>query len=267
MSEPQRRIALRIQYDGATFAGSQWQPHSPTVQAALEHAIAHLTGETQRIDLAGRTDAGVHATGQVAALTTATDLPPPRWLHGLNHFLPDTVAVQAAQPVPPSFHPRHDARERTYHYHLQTAPHRQPLAQRYAWVVPGPLHLERIREALHKLIGEHDFASFAAPPEHPGTRRTLAEASLHSRGAQHCLRFRANAFLPHQVRRTVGLLERIGRGKETPDCIDRLLAEPQPGAVGPTAPPHGLVLAHVRYDIAALAEWSNDSEDLCRPQR
>jgi tRNA pseudouridine38-40 synthase len=265
VSEPQRRLALRIHYDGADFAGSQWQPHSPTVQSALEHAIAHLTRETQRIEFAGRTDAGVHATGQVVALTTAADLSPQRWLHGLNHFLPATVAVQAAQFVPPGFHPRQDARERTYHYHLRLAPHRQPLVQRAAWVVPGPLQLDRIRAALPKLLGEHDFASFAARPAHSGTRRTITEASVHTNGAQYCFRFRATAFLPHQVRRTVGLLERIGRGHPDPACIDRLLADPQVGSAGPAAPPHGLVLTHVRYDVAALAEWSDDIENLCWP--
>ena len=266
MHDSQHRIALRIQYDGANFAGSQWQKNGPTIQGALELAVANLTQVSQRVDFAGRTDAGVHATGQIVAFNTGRNLPIQRWIYGLNHFLPSTVAVQSACQVPADFHPRYDASERTYHYHMYVAQQRQPIIDRYAWVVRGPLGIDEIRIGLGKLIGEHDFASFASRPENPGTRRTITEASVRVDGARYCFRFRASAFLPHQVRRMVGLMEQIGRGRIGMDCIDRFLADPRAGTVEPTAPPHGLVLTQVRYAMVIPEEWSFDCEDLCHSQ-
>ncbi len=261
-----RRIALRLQYDGAPFAGSQRQLGQPTVQAALEEAVAALTAERLRADFAGRTDAGVHATGQVAAITSNAALPPRRWRSGLNHYLPRSVAVQQAREVPLDFDPRGWACDRTYHYRIALADVRQPLREGWAWVQRGALDRRRMQAALDRLIGEHDFAAFAAAPSRPGTVRTMQEARVEETAEGFRFVFRAQSFLPHQIRRTVGQVVRIGRGDEAPDRIDRLLAEPRTGSAGPTAPPQGLILVRVRYALAQLADWNNDHEDVCRSQ-
>ena len=261
MNRSARRIALRVQYDGAPFAGSQRQAGRPTVQAALEAALAALTGAPHRVDLAGRTDAGVHALGQVGAFTTAQTLAPARWVGGLNHFLPPAVAVQAAREVSPAFDPRRQACDRTYVYRVRPAAVRQPLWAPRCWVVPGPLDEARMAEAIALLVGRHDFAAFGGVPARGGTIRTLHEARVWEAGGEIRLRFRANAFLPHQVRRTVGLLVRIGRGRVAPERITELLARPDAGHAGPTAPPDGLTLVRVRYAEPALTDWDRDDND------
>ena len=263
MGTSPRRIALRLQYHGAAFAGSQRQRDAPTVQDALESAAAALTGCQRRVDLAGRTDAGVHALGQVAAITTTATLPPKQWVRGLNHFLPATAAVQAARQVPLAFDPRRCARERTYRYLVRLAPERQPMWEGGAWAIPGPLDYEAMRHALAQLEGEHDFAAFAGRPSRPGTARTLWEASLWKSSHGVGFRFRAPSFLPHQVRRMVGQMLAVGQGRADPAIIARLLAEPRTGAAGPAAPPQGLYLVRVRYDLAELEGWDEDDEDIC----
>lgn len=262
MDAPRRRIALRLQYHGAAFAGSQRQPNARTVQAALEAAAQALTGRAHRADLAGRTDAGVHALGQVAALTTTAALTPRRWVAGLNHFLPPALAVQAARPVPIEFDPRRWAREREYGYCVRRAAAPQPLWADRAWLVADTLDPSALRAALALLVGEHDFASFAGNPGGAATVRTLFEASLFKERGGLQFRFRAPSFLPHQVRRMVGQVVAIGRGRGTPQRITELLAEPRTGAAGPSAPPQGLYLVRVRYDRAELEGWDYDDQDL-----
>ncbi len=210
----------------------------------------------------------MHATGQVAALTPEVTLPPDRWLHGLNHFLPSAVAVQDARPVSPAFDPRRDACARTYRYHLRLSPVRQPLWEPRAWVVRQALDAARMAEALALLPGTRDFASFAGRPARGGSVRTLCRARLLTPGpADWRLEFCANAFLPHQIRRTVGLLVEVGRGRVLPRRLSELLAQPRPGAAGPAAPPQGLHLAGVRYRLAELIDWNEDHEDPCHPRR
>ena len=262
-----RRIALRLQYDGAAFAGSQLQRGRPTVQAALEDACLALSAAPHRADFASRTDAGVHATGQVAAVTTTSTLPLTRWVGGLNHFLPPAVAVQAVREVPLDFNPRRWATARTYAYHLRISPVRLPLWESRAWVLAAPLDVSRMEAALAPLEGEHDFASFAARSPPSGTLRTVDEARLHVRAPTFRFHLRAQSFLPQQARRTVGQVVRIGRGAAEPTVVARLLAEPRCGAAGPAAPPQGLVLVHVRYALAELQEWDHDDEDVRGPEK
>jgi tRNA pseudouridine38-40 synthase len=234
----------------------------------LEDAAMALTGTSHRLDFAGRTDAGVHATGQVAALTTTSFLVPDRWLHGLNRFLPPAVAVQSARCVPLGFDPRHDAASRTYHYLLRHSPVRQPLWESRAWVIKDPLDIGAMASALALLPGTRDFASFASRPQTGHSVRTLLRARIDPEpkgwdppGWR--IRLAGNAFLPHQVRRTVGQIVEIGRGRQPPERIAELLASPQFGAAGPGAPPQGLYLTGVRYTLAELADWNDDDEDPC----
>lgn len=261
-----QRLALLLQYDGAAFAGSQWQPNLPTVQGALEEAVAQLTQERRRISLAGRTDAGVHATGQVASFETTRRMPPRRWLRGLNHFLPEALAVQGVQPVADQFDPRRQAQEREYRYELLIAPQRRPLEERRAWRIPPPFSAERARAVLQLLPGEHDFAAFtAADQQRPTVRRmTAAQISpLDATRTRYTLSFAADAFLQHQVRRMVGAVVEIARGRAQPDAFRATLNAAEPGSAGPTAPARGLTLAVVRYDRSVLREWKTDHVDDC----
>ncbi|PZC43578.1 MAG: tRNA pseudouridine synthase [Chloroflexi bacterium] len=232
------------------------------MQAAVEEAAEALTGIAHRVDFAGRTDAGVHATGQVGAFSTDATLPPDRWRHGLNHFLPNAVAVQDARLVPPDFDPRRDACARSYHYHLRLAPVRQPLWESSAWVMRGPLDEGQMSQALALLPGTRDFASFAGKPATAGSVRQLSAAHLRVQPGGYRVEFRGNAFLPHQVRRTIGQIVQIGRGKAEPGRITELLDTPIFGAAGPAAPPQGLYLVKVRYMLAELADWNDDNEDI-----
>ena len=263
---PEQRLALLLQYDGAAFAGSQSQPQLPTVQGALEQAVSELTGEHRRVSLAGRTDAGVHATGQVASLLTSRQLPPHRWIRGLNHFLPEALAVQALQPVSLEFDPRRNAIEREYHYDILVASQRRPLHEVRAWRVQPTFSIEAARDALTQLEGQHDFAAFTTTDQGRPTIRRLHEASITTTSTttntatqdRFTLRFRADAFLQHQVRRMVGAVVEVARGRASSDALRSTLETARPGSAGPTAPAKGLTLAIVRYDRATLPDWNTE---------
>ena len=243
------RIALLLEYDGAAYGGSQRQANAPSVQGALEEAIGRLTGESVRAAFAGRTDAGVHALGQVAAFDTGAGHAPQVWRRALNALLPKDIAVRAAAEVEERFDPRRQARRREYQYTIWNAPVRSPLLARLAWHVASPLDTGRMNEASRLLEGEHDFAAFGGSPgEGRSTRRRVFRAEVLGGGRRVAFEIEGNAFLPHQVRRTVGALVEIGRGKLEPGAFARWLAEPEPGVAGPAAPPHGLCLMRVDYE-------------------
>jgi len=245
-----QRWALLLQYDGTEFAGSQWQPNRPTVQSALQSALASLTGDAIRVSLAGRTDAGVHAVGQVASFLTeksASSMPAHRWVRGLNHFLPASVAVQAVTAVRDDFDPRRDALSRAYTYEIRLSNQRQPLWERRAWIVTPPFDLETARSALSALVGTHDVAAFTPPTIERSTTRTLREASLMVNAETGLFRFSADAFLHHQVRRMVGAVVEVARCRMSLDEFVRAFEAARPGSMGPTAPACGLTLAEIEY--------------------
>jgi len=245
-----QRWALLLQYDGTEFAGSQWQPNRPTVQGALQTALQELTGAQSLVSLAGRTDAGVHATGQVASFVTDKSIESmsgPRWVRGLNHFLPTTVAVQAATPVTMEFDPRRDAVSRSYQYEVFVANQRQPLRERRTWIVPPPFDHDQAQAALTALLGRHDFAAFTPPTDERSTLRSMCEASAGSSGPEIRFQFRADAFLQHQVRRMVGAAVDVARGRQTLTDFHTAFARAKPGSMGPTAPACGLTLVEVGY--------------------
>ncbi len=250
-----RRIALIVEYDGAPYAGSQLQKRHPSIQAELEAAVERLTGSRERVAFAGRTDAGVHALGQVAAFTTTSRLARQTFVSGLNAWLPETIAVQRAVEVPLSFNPRRDATSRTYRYSICNVPARSPLARARAWRVPEPLDDRAMRRAARILIGEHDFAAFSRK-EGTTTRRRVLRCDVERRGARVAVEIEANAFLRQQVRRTVGALVEVGRGRLTATELRRLLRLAQPNTAGPVAPAHGLCLLTVTYAGLDLAPES-----------
>jgi tRNA pseudouridine38-40 synthase len=241
-----RRIALVLEYDGSRYGGFQRQRNAPTVQGELERALAQLTGATPRLAFAGRTDAGTHALGQVAAFTTTSRLTTDAFLRGLNALLSDDIAVRAAREVPASFDPRRDAERRSYRYVIYQAAVRSPLWRTRAWHVRQPLDLDAMRAAAASLVGEHDFAAFSRR-EPTTTVRTVYRCELSRRGAFVCLEMEANAFLRHQVRRTVGALVQVGVGRLSVEGFCELLRRAEPASAGPVAPAHGLYLVRVTY--------------------
>ena len=256
--EGRRGIALLLEYDGTDFAGSQVQPGERTVQGVLEGALEEFTGERERIAFAGRTDTGVHASGQVAALSTRSSHSPATFRDALNHFLPEDVVVQAAAEVAVDFDPRRHASKRIYRYRLEDglgAVARRPLRRRQAWQLGRPLDVPAMAEALALLpIGvEQDWAAFAgAVPEGYPTVRTMLDARV-ERCGPHDVRvtLEAGGFLPHQVRMTVGALERVGGGRLSPQEFARLV-DGKPGTAGPAAPPQGLTLVTVEYPAGTV---------------
>ena len=259
-----RRVALLVEYDGTEFSGSQLQPGRRTVQGAIEDAVyaydAEPDAEPRRAALAGRTDAGVHARGQVAAidinrhddLTTVRD--------AINHYLPDDVAVLTAADVDASFDPRRCATSRCYHYRIEDGRPRSALTRRDRWHVRKRLDDGAMAEAAALLPrDERDWSAFASPLEAGRSpMRTLHHLSVLRTGAHAIeITMEADAFLPHQVRRTAGALERVGAAACTPEAFAALV-DGEVASVGPTAPPQGLTLETVRY-APGLPAWHCDN--------
>jgi tRNA pseudouridine38-40 synthase len=242
-----RRIAVLLEYDGTAYSGSQYQENGPSIQGELESAINNLTGARVRAAFAGRTDAGVHALGQVAAFDTVATIGIESFVSGLNHFLPADIAVKQAVEVAADFDPRRQAKNRVYAYRIDNRPVRSPLLRDRVWQVDRPLDVVAMRRAARQLEGAHDFAAFAAPFD-GRTERTLRRCEIIGSCEQFTVRMEAQAFLPHQVRRTVGPLVEIGLGRMKEEDLAELLEAAKPSTAGPAAPPCGLYLAHIEYD-------------------
>ncbi len=238
-----------MEYDGTRFAGSQLQTNAITVQGVLEDAIVKTTEETSRVAFAGRTDAGVHARGQVAAFNTGRRLDCETLRRALNAWLPEDVTVRAAVDVAPDFDPRRDARRRHYRYVIDNGDVRPAIERGFAWHVAGALDVEAMAKAAARLVGKHDFAAFASRLEN-GSASTVREIygfEARKDGTSVILDVEANAFLPHQVRRMTGALVEVGRGKIDVEAFAALLGGP-PTSGGPAAPAQGLFLMAVQYE-------------------
>jgi len=260
-----RRLALLLEYDGTAYGGSQYQKNAPTIQAELESALSSLTGESTRVALAGRTDAGVHAKGQVASFLTASHHPLGVFLAGLNYYLPADIAVRAVRGVPLSFDVRRHARSRLYRYLIYNGRQRSPLWRRFAWHVKEPLAVAAMQAAACYLVGEHDFSAFTRPSlkRRQSAVRRLARAEVYRQSPLVVFDVEANAFLPQQVRRTVGALVSVGCGKLSLEGFQALVASaPRPGGVSLAAPPHGLCLWKVRYDEELFGNENERDENL-----
>ncbi|WP_454722024.1 MULTISPECIES: tRNA pseudouridine(38-40) synthase TruA [Cupriavidus] len=246
------RIALGLHYDGASFSGWQSQPHRNTVQDRLEDAIAQFAGTRLLTTVAGRTDAGVHALGQVIHLDTELAREPFSWVRGINAFLPPSIALQWARPVDEGFHARFLAFERMYYYALYVGPHRVPLVHGragYLMLPPGQgLDLEAMRAAAACLLGEHDFSAFrAAECQAKSPVKTMYDVTLKADGNWVFVRFRASAFLHHMVRNLMGCLVAVGRRRYPPAWLAEVLAGRNRARAAPTFMPDGLYLAAVKY--------------------
>jgi tRNA pseudouridine38-40 synthase len=216
----------------------------------LERALGTLTGEPIRVSMAGRTDAGVHARGQVAAFRTASRRRIDVFARGLNAHLPPDISVRAARETPVDFDPRRHACRRWYRYTLHVGATRSALRREFSWHMYEGLDLERMARAASRLEGRHDFAAFTRPSEgqRQSTERDVFAAGLSRKGAEAHFDIEASAFLPHMVRRIMGTLTEVGRGKLSEKEFARLVEEAPPGEASKTAPPRGLCLMKVRYE-------------------
>ena len=244
------RYALIVEYDGTLYSGFQYQNDAKSIQEEIETAIALFTGEAVRIKAAGRTDAGVHALGQVVAFDTDTSYPADVVVRALNSHLPNDIAVKSAGAVADDFDPRRRAVSRTYLYTIDCGRTRSPLRRRTSYHLGRRLAVDRMVEAAELLEGVHDFSQFAGRLERADAS---AVREVHSIEIRECgeivhIEVIGNAFLPHQVRRMAGSLVDAGLGKMTTEHIRQLL-EGRPSRVTARAlPPHGLCLVRVQYE-------------------
>ncbi len=273
MTSPMLSVCGLVAYDGSNYHGFQVQVGVPTIQGALEGALAAITTPASRVVGSGRTDAGVHANGQVIVVR----LP---WRHSVadlqrawNAHLPPDISLRRLVLAPEGFHPRFSALSRTYRYRIDQydpggypPPRRSPLTERYGLFVPRPLDLEAMRAAAEALVGEHDFATFGQPPQGVNTVRRIFEAEwrvVHTDlpplddfpGRRIVFTVRANAFLRQMVRNLVGSLLEVGRGRWSPDDMALALAARERSCSAPPAPPQGLIWERVEYPDQ-LGVWS-----------
>jgi tRNA pseudouridine38-40 synthase len=247
--DPRRNIRLLLEYDGTRYHGWQRQLDLVTIQGVVEAALARLTGEAIALIGSGRTDAGVHARGQVANFRTGSRIPLQAFHQGLNSLLPKDIAVLEAREAEPSFHARKSARSKTYEYRILNRPDRSPLNHRYAWRIAPRLDLAAMSRAAAALPGEHDFTAFRASGSdnlNP-VRRVLAAAWREEPGRWLVFTVTATGFLRGMVRSLVGTMAEVGRGKAPPSILAELLESPARHLAGPTAPPQGLYLVEVFY--------------------
>jgi tRNA pseudouridine38-40 synthase len=245
---PRRNIRLTLEYDGTRYHGWQRQKNDLSIQEVIETALSRITGETVRLIGSGRTDAGVHALGQVANFATRSTVPIRAFLHGLNSLLPMDIAVLQAEEVPLTFHARYAALAKTYEYRILNRPVRSPLHHLHAWWLPGSLDAAAMQQAAAVLTGEHDFFAFRAAGSRPGHAvRQVREAAWHCDPEGLRFTITANGFLRGMVRSLVGTLVEIGKGKYPPDYLREVLEKRDRRLAGPTAPPQGLFLVKVEY--------------------
>ena len=245
------RIALGLEYDGSGFCGWQTQPSGCAVQDALDAALSQIAAHPVQSQCAGRTDAGVHALGQVVHLDTSAQRPLSAWVRGVNTLLPRSIAVCWAQAVPDAFHARYSARGRAYVYLLRNRSQRPGLHHAYLGWHHRPLDVERMRTAARCLLGTHDFSAFrAAECQARSAVKELRRARIDRNGDLIVFDFAADAFLHHMVRNLVGCLALVGNGTRPPEWMRDVLEGRDRTRAAPTFPAQGLYLTGVKYDAS-----------------
>jgi tRNA pseudouridine38-40 synthase len=242
------RVAIGIEYDGAAYHGWQRQPHSASVQETVQKALGQVAGVPVELTCAGRTDAGVHARGQVAHFDSDVERSPRAWLFGVNSLLPASVNLRWVQPVTEQFHARYGALRRSYRYLILNRPTRSALAAGRALVVYPPLDVALMQRAAEALVGEHDFSAFrAAECQARSPVRTIQTLAVRRNGDWVSIEVTANAFLQHMVRNIAGTLLAVGRGDAGPQRAREQLESRRRSTGEATAAAHGLYLWRVDY--------------------
>lgn len=242
------KVVLVVEYDGSRYHGFQYQTNALTVQAEIEMALKRLTGDDIRVLAASRTDAGVHARGQVVSFGTRASFPPRVWVRALNHYLPEFVSVRRAYLPSDDFDVRRQATSRVYRYSILNRLSRSPLKRGCTYHFPQPLDVAAMDLASRELLGEHDFSSFTSV-EVGRPVRTVHRAAVERRGEMVMFNMEANSFLPHQIRHTAGALLQVGRGRMGVEQFRELLQARTRGLAGPALPASGLCLVQVNYPV------------------
>jgi tRNA pseudouridine38-40 synthase len=249
-----RNLKLTLSYDGTDFSGWQVQPDAPTIQGTLASAIGRLTGESVLPQGSGRTDAGVHALGQVATFSTASSVPTENFMKALNDVLPSSIRILGVAEVAADFHARKSARAKTYRYRIYREPICSPFLARYVWHFPYPLHEIEMSRSAALVNGEHDFTSFAAVDPERGTEhgeisnvRTIFSSTFERQGEELIYTVRGSGFLHHMVRNLVGTFILVGKGTLRSADVSGILEACDRSAAGATAPASGLFLVNVEY--------------------
>jgi tRNA pseudouridine38-40 synthase len=245
-----RTLKLTLSYDGTRLVGWQRQAEGESVQGVLEDALARFEGGPVTVHGAGRTDAGVHALGQVASVEVAFAHDTATLARALNAQLPEDVRVLAVEEAAPGFHARFSARSKSYRYCIRNGAVATPFERAYVWHVPQPLDVDAMRQAASRLLGRHDFSTFRSMgTDVPDAVRTLRISDvLGDAGSLLTYEVSGDGFLRHMVRAIVGTLVEVGRGWRDPEQMDALLQARDRARAGATAPPHGLFLVSVDYD-------------------
>ena len=241
-------IKLTLEYDGTAYAGWQRQPDQPTVQSVLEQVLAQITQTPLSTVAAGRTDAGVHALGQVVSFRSEKILTVSQWRRALNGLLPRDIAVQAIEVAPENFHPRYSAIGKIYEYQILNSPYRSALNVHRVWHIPKPLDVSAMDLASNYFLGKHDFSSFQCSPTDNDNPFCLVErCAVTHKSPLLVITIQADRFLKQMVRTIVGTLVEVGQGHRRPSDIKGILQLADRRAAGKTAPPHGLYLVKVLY--------------------
>ena len=244
-----KRIGLVVAYDGTNYSGWQIQPNGVTIQGVLNDTLTELLGEKIEIMGASRTDAGVHALGNVAVFDTNTRIPGEKISYALNQRLPDDIRIQLSEEVESDFHPRYCDSEKTYEYRILNRKFPVPTERLYSYFYHYKLDIDKMREATSDLIGRHDFASFCGNPKmNKSTVRTVDSIRIQQKGDYLTLSFHGDGFLQHMVRIMTGTLLEVGFHRMQPNDVITILQGKKRSLAGPTAPAQGLCLIEVDYN-------------------
>lgn len=252
-----KRVMLTVAYDGTNYSGWQLQPKAETIESVLNRCIGELTGEEIMVIGASRTDAGVHAMGNIAVFDTMSRIPGDKFSYALNQRLPEDIRIRGSKEVAPDFHPRHCESRKTYEYRIYCAPFPMPVKRLYSYFTYVPLNIDLMSQAAECLAGEHDFKSFCSMQTQALTTvRRVDSVKVFKEGDEIVIRVAGRGFLYNMVRIMAGTLLEAGRGHIAPEKVKEILAAKDRQAAGPTAPACGLTL--VGYEF--LTEEGNDQD-------
>lgn len=245
-----KRIRLTVAYDGTSYHGWQLQKNAITIESELNRCLSELLQEDIEVIGASRTDAGVHALGNIAVFDTESPMPGEKISYALNQRLPEDIRIQKSEEVASDWHPRHCESRKTYEYHIYRGEFPMPVRRLYSHFTYRPLQVDRMRKAAQYLVGEHDFKSFCqSGAQVESTVRTVYSIELEEQGAELILRICGAGFLYNMVRIIAGTLMEVGQGKRAPESMQDILEARNRSAAGPTAPAQGLIL--VKYEFVS----------------